>query len=137
MKVKPLSKVVLNPENFKANVSSRTFDYPLDTAIEKGGSNTGPTPVEYFLAAIGGCVAITLKTFADKQNWDLGSISVEVSEETKLTPKGIQKRIIENISVEKEVSETQLVQLKEHAKNCPVAQMVTGETTINRIIKHT
>ena len=137
MKVKPTSKVVLSPTNFKAKATSRAFSYAIDTALEKGGSNTGPTPVEYFLSAIGGCVAITLKTFADKQNWDLGHISVEVVEETKLTPDGIVKRITENISVEKEITDVQLIKLKEHAKNCPVAQMVSNETTINRTIKIT
>lgn len=136
MKVKPNSKVVLGKDNFRATVESRKFAYNIDTEIEKGGSGTGPTPVEYFLAAIGGCVAITLRTYADKMNWDLGEITVVAREETKLTPNGIVKTIFEEISVEKNVSEEQLLALKERAKSCPVAQMVKNQTNIISTIKN-
>ena len=136
MKSKPNSKVVLSIENFKATTTSRGVKYPIDTAKEKGGSGTGPTPVEYFLAAIGGCVAITLRTYADQMKWNLGEITVHVTEDTKLTPKGIVKTILEEIKVENEVSEEPLELLKERAKSCPVAQMVNGETEIKRTIKN-
>lgn len=135
-KVKPSSKVVLSTENFKITAQSRNFCYAIDTALEKGGSGSGPTPVEYFLAAIGGCVAITLRTYADKMNWDLGVINVVVREETKLTPNGIVKTIFEEISVEKKMTTEQLSALKERAKSCPVAQMVKNQTNINRTIEN-
>lgn len=136
MKEKPSSKVLLSPVNFKANAQSREFTYPVDTAKAKGGGGTGPTPVEYFLSAIGGCVAITLRTYADKMEWDLGEISVEVTEETKLTQRGIIKTIHEEIVVEKKISKEQLEALKERAKSCPVAQMVKTPTDIIRTIKN-
>ena len=136
MKVKPNSKVVLSDKNFKAIAKSSSFEYLIDTALEKGGSNSGPTPVEYFLAAIGGCVSITLRTYADKMNWDLGEISVNVTEDTKLTQLGIVKTIHESISVEKKVTVDQLEKLKEIAKSCPVAQMVSGQTNIIRTIEN-
>jgi putative redox protein len=136
LKVKPSSKVVLSTDNFRATVKSRNFTYNIDTAVEKGGSGTGPTPVEYFLAAIGGCVAITLRAYADKMNWDLGEITVVAREETKLTAEGIVKTIFEEISVEKEVSEEQLSALKQRAKICPVAQMVKNGTNISRTIEN-
>lgn len=136
MKTKPSSKVVLSTDNFSATVKSRDFIYRIDTAVEKGGSDTGPAPVEYFLAAIGGCVAITLRTYADKMNWDLGEITVVAREETKLTPDGIVKTIFEEISVEKKVTGEQLSALKERAKICPVAQMVKNQTNISRTIKN-
>tara|TARA_B100000809_G_scaffold266716_1_gene330959 strand:+ start:19198 stop:19608 length:411 start_codon:yes stop_codon:yes gene_type:complete len=136
MKEKPSSKVVLSTDNFKAAVKSRDFTYTIDTAVGKGGSGAGPTPVEYFLAAIGGCVAITLRTYADKMKWDLGEIIVLVREETKLTGDGIVKTIFEEISVEKNTSEEQLSALIERAKSCPVAQMVKNQTNIIRTIEN-
>jgi putative redox protein len=136
MKEKPSSKVILSPVNFKANAQSRGFTYTIDTAKEKGGGGTGPTPVEYFLSAIGGCVAITLRTYADKMEWDLGEITVNVTEDTKLTKQGIVKTIHEEILVEKNISDKQLEALKEKAKSCPVAQMVKMPTDIIRTIKN-
>jgi putative redox protein len=136
MKLKPSSKVVLSTDNFRTTVRSRDFTYNIDTAVEKGGSGTAPTPVEYFLAAIGGCVAITLRTYANKMNWELGEITVVVREETKLTPDGIVKTIFEEISVQEKASEEQLSALKEIAKSCPVAQMVKNQTNISRTIEN-
>lgn len=136
MKSKPTSKVRLGVKNFEAQAMSREFQFLIDTEINKGGCNTGPTPVEYFLSAIGGCVAITLRTFADKMNWDLGEINVSVTEDTKLTQLGIVKTIHENISVEKKITNAQLDKLKEVAKSCPVAQMVGNKTNIVRSIKN-
>lgn len=136
MKLKPSSTVVLSKLNFKATVKSGDFIYAIDTPKEKGGSGTGPTPVEYFLAAIGGCVAITLRTYADKMNWDLGEITVVVREGTKLTPDGIVKTIYEEILIEKKASNEQLSALKDRASSCPVAQMVKNETRIIRTIQN-
>jgi len=136
MSDKPNSKVVLGVDNFKAKATSRDFNYCIDTPIKKGGSGTGPTPVEYFLAAIAACVAITLRSYADKMKWDLGEITVVAREETRLTPIGIVKTIFEEISVEKSVSEEQLASLNEKASTCPVAQMVKNQTKITRTIEN-
>ncbi len=130
MRKQPSSAVKLSTKNYQGSVQSRGFNYALDTELKKGGKNTAPTPVEYFLAAIGGCVAITLRMYAQKMNWDLGEICVEVSEKTELTSKGIEKTLKEKIVVEKEVSKEQLRQLREVSKKCPIAQMVKNKTTI-------
>jgi len=136
MKTKPNSKVTLSIPNYQAKAISRNFEYAIDVPLKKGGTNTAPTPVEYFLTAIGACIAITLRMYAEKMKWDLGEINVSVSEETKLTSMGIHKTIVEEISIEKKVTEVQLELLKEMAAKCPVAQMVKNQTEIVRIIKN-
>ena len=136
MTLKPTSKVVLSTDNYRATAESRDFRDAIDTALEKGGSGTGPTPVEYFLAAIGGCVAITLRTYAEKMEWDIGEITVVAREDTKLTSNGIVKTILEEISVEKKVTSEQLTLLKERAKSCPVAQMIKHQTEFRSIMKN-
>ncbi|WP_139959847.1 OsmC family protein [Flavicella sediminum] len=134
MKVLPKSKVVLSRSNFQAVATSRQYTYPIDTLQKKGGKDTGPSPVEYFLSGIASCVAITLRMYADKMKWDLGEITVEVSEKTELTTKGIQKKLLETISFEKKPTEQQLALLKEVSNKCPVAQMVKTETIIIKTI---
>ncbi len=136
MKTKPKASVVLSTQNYLAEAVSREHSYTIDLAEYKGGANKGPTPVEYFLAAIGGCVAITLRMYAEKMKWDLGEINVQITEETKLVASGIQKNIIEEILIEKKVTNEQLQELKEIAKQCPVAQMVKNETKFSSTIKN-
>tara|TARA_B100000767_G_C19480306_1_gene415909 strand:- start:35 stop:457 length:423 start_codon:yes stop_codon:yes gene_type:complete len=126
----PTSSITLSTDNYTAQATSRDHKYVIDTPVVKGGKNQGPTPVEYFLTAIGTCVAITLRVFAEKKEWDLGEIHVTVIEKTRFTPAGVEKIIHEVISVEKDISESQMQSLYEQAKACPVAQMVATETKI-------
>jgi putative redox protein len=126
----PKSSITLSTDNYTAEAKSREHKYLVDTPIAKGGKDQGPTPVEYFLTAIGTCVAITLRVFAEKKEWDLGEICVTVTEKTRFTASGIEKIIHEEISVEKDISEIQMQALYKQAKACPVAQMVANQTKI-------
>ncbi|WP_299002566.1 OsmC family protein [uncultured Tenacibaculum sp.] len=127
----PTSKVTLTDRNYLAEAKMRNHFAVIDEPLDKGGDDNGPTPVEYLLTAIGGCVSITLRMYSERKGWDLGKITVNVSQKEQLTPEGIKKSLIEEISFEKEVTEEQRTKLLEIAGKCPVAKMVKGETEIN------
>jgi len=129
------SKVVLTKKNYLAEAKMRNHYTVLDRPIEKGGGDTGPTPIEYLLTAIAGCVSMTLRFFLEKKDWDVGNITVEVFKKEKLTQSGIENLIIEEISFEKEISENQKIQLLEVASRCPVVKMIKGETKVTSKIK--
>ncbi|CAM1340002.1 OsmC family protein [Tenacibaculum aestuarii] len=127
----PTSKVTLTNRNYLAEAKMRNHFAIIDEPLDKGGDDNAPTPVEYLLTAIGGCVSITLRMYAERKGWDLGKITVNVSQKEQLTPEGIKKSLIEEISFEKEVTDEQRTKLLEIAGKCPVAKMVKGETEIN------
>jgi putative redox protein len=103
----------------------------IDEAVDQGGDDSGPTPVEYLLTAIGGCVSITLRMYAERKKWDVGKITVNVIQKEELTSEGIKKSLIEEISFENEITLVQTEKLLEIAGKCPVAKMVKGETEMN------
>ena len=72
------SRVVLSTKNYLAAAKIREHFVVIDTTIAEGGLDSGPTPVEYLLTAIGGCVSITLRMYAARRNWDVGEITVHV-----------------------------------------------------------
>jgi putative redox protein len=120
------AEVVLTNKNYLAEAKTRNHFLTMDQTIASGGDNSGPTPVEYLLAAIGGCVSITLRVYAERRGWDVGKIKVNVSQlkdesGTYLT---------EEISFEKEISEEQRKKMLVFAAKCPVAKMVKGQTRI-------
>ena len=72
------SSVVLTTKNYLAEAKIRSHFLATDVPVSEGGADTAPTPVEYLLTAIGGCVAVTLRMYAARRNWDVGEITVNV-----------------------------------------------------------
>jgi putative redox protein len=120
------SSVVLTDKNYLAEAKIRNHCVVADVPFSDGGEDTAPTPVEYLLTAIGGCVAITLRMYAARRNWDVGEITVNVFQ--LKDEQG--SYLTEEISFEKEVTEDQRKRLLVFAGKCPVAKMVKGETRI-------
>ena len=124
------SEVVLTNKNYLAEAKTRNHFLTIDEPVAAGGDDNGPTPVEYLLTAIGGCVSITLRMYSERKGWDVGKITVNVSQKEEQTPEGIKKSLVEEISFENEITEDQRKRLLVIAGKCPVAKMVKGETEI-------
>ena len=124
------SQVVLTNKSYLAEAKTRNHFLTIDEPVASGGGDNGPTPVEYLLTAVGGCVSITLRMYAERKGWDVGKITVNVSQKEEVTSDGIKKWLEEDISFENEITEDQTKRLLVIAGKCPVAKMVKGETTI-------
>ena len=129
------AKVVLSAKNYVAEAQMRNHFAVIDEPLNHGGNDTAPTPVEYLLTAVGGCVSITLRMYAERKGWDVGQITVHVFQKEELTSEGIKKKLIEEISFEKEIAPEQKKRLLVIAGKCPVAKMVKGETPIESRIQ--
>ena len=129
------AEVVLSTKNYLAEAKTRHHFLTIDEPVASGGDDNGPTPVEYLLTAVGGCVSITLRMYAERKGWDVGKITVNVSQKEELTKEGIQKSLVEEISFEKEITDDQREKLLVIAGKCPVAKMIKGETEISSSIQ--
>lgn len=130
-----ISKTILSSNSYSAIAYSRAHELKMDRPLADGGNNTSATPVEYLLAAIGGCVSMTLRVFANNRGWDLGEITVNVIQKTQLTSNGLFTSLVEEISFENKVTQVQKDELLVMARTCPVAQLLKKETNIKSIIK--
>ena len=124
------SSVVLTNKNYLAEAKIRNHYVVTDVPFSDGGEDTAPTPVEYLLTAIGGCVAITLRMYAARRSWDVGEITVNVFQ--LKDEQG--SYLTEEISFENDITEDQRKRLLVFAGKCPVARMVKGETRIESLI---
>ena len=120
------SSVVLTTKNYVAEAKIRNHFVVTDVPVSEGGADTAPTPVEYLLTAIGGCVAVTLRMYAAGRNWDVGEITVNVFQ--LRDENGAY--LTEEISFEKEITEDQRKRLLVFASKCPVAKMIKEGTRI-------
>jgi putative redox protein len=63
---------------FRSDVKIRDHALTIDEPTSIGGSDTGPSPVEIVLAALGSCQEITYRAYATALGIELDKVSVEV-----------------------------------------------------------
>jgi ribosomal protein S12 methylthiotransferase accessory factor len=72
----------------KVNASYKGHIHKTDQSVTSGGENSAPSPYDLFLASIGTCAGIYVKSFCDQRNLPTDEIkliqSLEISPETKL-----------------------------------------------------
>src|SRR5690554_340947 len=112
-----------------------------DEPLEYGGGNTGPSPYDYLLSALGACTAMTLRMYADRSNWELEEVEVTL-EHNRIHAKDCeecdQKKgrvdVIErNIKLTGSLTQEQRERLISIADRCPVHRTLSSETIIKTI----
>ncbi|MCU0418320.1 MAG: OsmC family protein [Cyclobacteriaceae bacterium] len=87
-----------------------------DEPEELGGTDVAPAPGEFLMVALASCTAITLRMYADRKQWPVEQIRVEVGFE-KVETKTIFKR---DVALYGDLSEEQQQRLLQIANSCPV-----------------
>src|SRR6185437_6665572 len=67
-----------NARSFKQEILAGKYKLVADEPVSVGGSDTGPGPYAYLLAALGACTAMTVGLYARRRQFPLDNINVSL-----------------------------------------------------------
>lgn len=76
----------ISTNKYKTILQSEHTTFLADEPEDLGGINLGPKPTEMLAGALAGCVAITVRMYADRKEWPLEDVKVEVEFDTEFQP---------------------------------------------------
>ena len=133
----PTQVVVSSESGLAQEIASGNHRWRADEPAPFG-TDTGPSPYELLLAALGACTSMTMRLYAQRKQWDLQRVTVRLQHsrihaedcmecETK---QGFLDRIDREIELSGNLDDAQKRRLLEIAEHCPVHRTLKSEIDI-------
>jgi putative redox protein len=68
-------------EGYKTHIMLGNHILIADEPVSDGGSDAGPPAKEMLVGALGACVAVTVKMYAQRKGWNLEGVEIDLSME--------------------------------------------------------
>ncbi|MCY4464055.1 MAG: OsmC family protein [Chloroflexi bacterium] len=123
-------------EGTVTTIRIRGHEWHADEPLEAGGSDTGPTPGEMMLGALGSCMAITCRLYAERKGWDLQGVDVALDYE-RFRGRDYPAHTGDDLFVHEvrealvfhgDLDDKQLARLRDIAGKCPVHRLLAYPT---------
>lgn len=133
-----VSVTVTSGEGLAVTIQAGPHRLVADEPAESGGTDTGPDPYAFLLAALGACTAMTLLLYARRKDWPLARVTVRLRQEKVHAQDcaecedrtGRVDRIERAITLTGPLEAAQRARLMEIARRCPVHQTLEGHPII-------
>lgn len=118
---------------YKMEIKSPTGNVVIaDEPVSMGGKDLGFSPKELLAAALASCTSATVRMYADKKNWALDEVKIDVTlERDEAANRTIIARTIQFIGTLDAEQKKRLIAV---ANACPVHKILTNPIDINTSI---
>ena len=126
----PVTVNTLNADNFRHSLNIDNHELFTDLPKSLGGSDSAPSPHDYFDAALASCKALTLKLYAQRKGIPLTGVTVEVTRDDSEEQKG-KYHLNVKLTLKGVLTDQQRDELHRIADRCPIHKlMTTAEVSI-------
>jgi putative redox protein len=123
----PRATASIGTTNFAVSILAGDHRLSADEGVKLGGKNVGPTPSELLCSALCACTAITLRMYAERKQWPLRALHVDVHYERDDTG----GKIARALRLEGDLDNVQRARLADIAERTPVTLTLKQGLPIN------
>jgi putative redox protein len=110
------ARASIGPTNYAVAIAAGHHRLSADEGPDLGGKDAGPGPYDLLCSALGACTAITLRMYAERKQWPLRAVHVDVS----FKRNGKEGTIVRTLAFEGELDDAQRARLADIAERTPV-----------------
>tara|TARA_Y100001935_G_scaffold252439_1_gene256357 strand:- start:5393 stop:5791 length:399 start_codon:yes stop_codon:yes gene_type:complete len=103
------------------------FEILLDSEVETGGGDKGPTPHDLLTGALLGCKSMTMRMYAKRKGWDLTGLKLSANQ-IKVDRKHTRFEV--QIQFPDHLDQEQKDRLIDISGRCPVHLSIVGQVDI-------
>lgn len=128
--------------SFRTEVDAGPHRFVLDEPVDAGGNGEGPTPYDMLASALGGCTAMTLHYYAQREKIALEGVDVTVEHDRQHakdcvdceTQSGFIHRFRVSIRLHGALDQAQREKLLSIARRCPVSKTLQSEIKVDEVL---
>ncbi|WP_316818666.1 OsmC family protein [Pedobacter nyackensis] len=119
----------LDRSHYKTKVYSGGHFIYADEPEDIGGTDEGMPPGALLLASLGSCTAITIRMYADRKNFNLDAIKIDLAI-CKEEEMNMETRITRKIDLVGDLTDDQRQRLMVIADKCPIHKILSNPIKI-------
>jgi putative redox protein len=122
-------------EGFQSIITNGKHTIIGDEPLKSKGTDLGFGPSDFVLSGLAMCKVATIRFIARKNNWEIGNVHANLSQDVKRSSSGLSTHVKVAIHIEGDITQDQKEELLKQANACYIHRQIMGEWNIEHAIE--